>query len=252
MKYSNLESDINKLAQQFGLGGKFRESINLGGRWLELTNSDFKSMMTDLRRVDDDIRKLVTGDGTSHESLKQILKITQSKINKKDYVAALAEIIKFYDIVCSAGDKLKELDPDFLKSHYEILSSGLSGEQLDSLFSLKSKFANDQQNQLVKSAGILDFLYGIFSSRGRSLSSWSKRFPRSAKKLQRSINALYRSSVAMNNSIVSSLKKMKEYRINRKVEDYLEEKKRVLSKIDNYQSQFKSLYDSEVKEILKI
>ncbi len=235
MQYSDIDKEINKLAQRFGLGGSIRESINLGGNWLEMTNSDFKSIMNDLRETDSRIRDLVTGKNTSHDSLKNILKNVEKNLNRREYVAALSEVVKFYDIVIEAAEELKSLDPDFLKSHYRTLSSELSSDQINSLFSLKQKptLASHHQSKIVKQAGILDFLHNIFSSRARELRSWEKRFPRSANKLRSSIASLFKISISINNSIISSLKKMKEFRIGRKVEDYLEEKKALLSRIDS-------------------
>ena len=249
MKYSTLDHEIEKLAQEFGLMGKLRESINLGGNWIEITSPEFKSMMKELRNVDDNLRNLVTGKNTDHDSLKNILKNTETDIKRREYAAALGKMVEFYDIIEKSKKELESLSLDFVSAHYQLLGSELSEGARENVFGLKKRMAAGQ-NDLIKNAGLLDTLHNIFSGRGRALGAWEKRFPRHAQKLKSAISSLLRISVSINNSIVSSLKQMGEFRIKRQIEDYLQEKDRLLRRMENDNTSFKQYYNSQVKEIV--
>jgi site-specific DNA-cytosine methylase len=108
MKYSEIDNEINKIAQNFGIGGSIREAINLGGNWIELTNADFRSMMNDLRQTDNTIRDIVTGNNTGNLPLKDILKNIKSNLNIREY-ARIQTFDDDYDFVGSVSSQYKQI-----------------------------------------------------------------------------------------------------------------------------------------------
>lgn len=240
---------MEKISQELGFFDKAREFTNLSGQLLELSQSEFKSIMQELRSADDSVREVVVGKNSANKRLKDILKEIESNFNRKEYLVAIAEVVTFKEVIDELNEKLKSLNIEFIKAHYDLLAENLSPEARSKLLSLKESLGSDNYN-LIKQAGLLDVIYNFFSSRSKTLKSLEQRYPRAIKSLKTTTSGLFKACNSLYSKLLQSLKRMKESRIKRNIEDYLTEKNRLITYIDSFNSQFKSYYNANLKKII--
>jgi hypothetical protein len=246
---------MQKTAQERGFINKLREMTNISGRAAEkFFNPEFLKIMESLRKTDDDIRSIATGKqikdgsvGKDHISLKQLLKDAKSNCNKREYMAAVADLSRFNNKMKEIVAAIHSLDASVDAVHAKFLFQGLQDSDPDRLEQLrqlsedykksKNKKANYESDQFfIKEASIRDWIYGVANKRGKSLAFWEKRYPKLVGKLKEETLTILNKSNALYNQLLVSLDEMAKYRAERNVGNKKEDD--IKSKEENNKSYF--------------
>ena len=161
---------MDKTAQKRGPLTKLRENVfNPTGIAAEkFFNPEFKKVLKDLREKDDQIRAIVTGEKIGDAEapsdptpMKALLKSAKSNFNRREYMSAIAELGRFHKKIFDIVQIINKLNANVDEVHHEFLYKDLSDESKQHLQDLKTRFAEAQQNALIKEASIMDFFYNI-------------------------------------------------------------------------------------------
>lgn len=250
---------MQKTAQRRGILNKLREMTNVSGIAAEkFFNPEFQKVMESLRAKDNAVRALVSGQeiegadpGSDPISLKDLLKSAKSNFNRREYMTAVAELGRFHKKLFDVVQSIKDLSLDVDAVHHEFLFKDLGDEQKKQLADLKTRFAAQRQDAIVKEASIMDFFYNIGTKRGRALAAWEKRYPKQVGKLKKDTSMLLSRSDAMLGQILSALKEMASARATRNVDNYMKSADKITKSYQNYDKIFKDYYNSNIKGFLE-
>lgn len=242
-----------------GILNKLREMTNLSGKAAEtFFNPQFKAVMEEIREKDDQIRALVVGSrigkadpGSDAIALKTLLKQAKSSLNRREYLTAVADLGKFHKKIKEVIDAINSIKNKVDEVHHDFLFKGLKDNHLEELQDLRKRLAAQQSEDMVKMAGVVDFLKNIGTSRGRALAAWEKRYPKEVGKIRDGANGILNKSQTMLDITISSLKEMAQARSVRNPDDYM----RAASQIEkayvpyeNGKGGFKEFYNTTLKE----
>ena len=225
-------------------------------------NPEFKRVMESLREKDDEIRSLVSGSaigdgdpGPDPVALKDILKSAKSSLNRREYMLAVSDLGRFHKKMSEVAQKISSLNFDIDKVHHQFLFGSedepiLKDEHKERLQYLKNRFAQQQSN-LIKQAGIMDFFYNIGTKRGRALAAWEKRYPDKAKPLAKQTAAMLGNSESLLEKTLASLKEMAAARAVRNVDTYMKAAGSITKIYEKYHNAFGNYYRNVVQPIIK-
>ena len=248
---------MQKTAQKRSVLNKLREMTNVSGIAAEkFFNPEFKKVMESLRAKDDEIRSIVSGEdigegsaGSDPMSAKSILKSARSNFNRREYMSSIADLSRFHKKAIDVVMVIRSLNKDVDAVHHEFLYKDLPEDKIKHLNDLKQRFAATQA-QLIKEAGIADFLVNIGTKRGRALALWEKRYPEKTKKLKNSIESLLKDSDTFLDKLLLHLKEMASARSTRNVDVYVGKANDILSSYSKYDNSFKNQYNTVLKPFL--
>lgn len=250
---------MDKTAQKRGPLTKLRENVfNPTGIAAEkFFNPEFKKVLKDLREKDDQIRAIVTGEKIGDAEapsdptpMKALLKSAKSNFNRREYMSAIAELGRFHKKIFDIVQIINKLNANVDEVHHEFLYKDLSDESKQHLQDLKTRFAEAQQNALIKEASIMDFFYNIGTKRGRALALWEKRYPKKTAKLKSDTTKLLDKSESLFDGVLSALKQMASARSVRNVDEYVKAAGKISAGYAVYDKGFKVYYDENVKGLL--
>ena len=261
---------MQKTAQERGFINKLREMTNISGRAAEkFFDPEFRKIMESLKETDNNIRSIAAGKsiddgsvGKDHVSLKQLLKEAKSNFNKKEYMAAVADLSRFNNKMKEIVLSIHTLDADVNAIHGKFLFQGLQNsdkeedkarfEHLRQLHKeyeeSKAKKARLELQQLfIKEAGIGDWLYSVTNRRGKALSFWEKRYPKLVGKLKSDTLGILNKSNALFNLTIISLDEMAKHRAQRNVGSKEKEQKVDKNKVKVQEESNKSYFGAASK-----
>ncbi len=250
---------MQKTAQKRGLVDKIWDKVNISGMAAErFFNSDFQKVMESIRQNDDDIRSIVSGEtigngdpGDDPVSLKAVLKSAKSNLNKREYMSAVADLGTFHKKVGDVLDKIKTINSNVDAVHDDFLFKELDDNKKKILHNMKSKFSQQQNyEELIKKADLMDFFFNISKPRGRALIAWEKRYPGRVKELKQGANNLLNKSESLLGLILSELKNMSSARANRNVDNYMKAAGKINKGYDSYHALFAEFYKKHVLNFL--
>jgi hypothetical protein len=256
---------MQKEAQKRSLINKLREKVNFGGEALEQLfspDSQFLKIMNDLRQKDDLIRAIVMAKDVEDisppsnvdKSMKDLLKSAKDFLNRREYVRSIVELSKFHDNMKLINDEIKSFGQNVNLVHEQFLFEGLDPEDYERLKGVKEKFNKKKascNNKIIKEAGIMDFIRSIGNDRLKALIAWEKRYPAKVRLLKRETAKLLSRSEALLDILVSTLKQMATFRATRRVDDYIKASQKIINNYNNYDTQFKEYYQSQVKDFIE-
>jgi hypothetical protein len=254
---------MQKTAQQRGFLNKLREMTNVSGIAAEnFFNPQFKEVMENLREIDANIRAITTGqeiDGADPDpgnsgdsrSLKDLLKSAKSNFNRREYMTAVAELGNFHKKFFDINQQITKLHNKVNEVHHQFLFRDMDEGRKQQLHDLKTRFASEQQAQLVKEAGVMDFFYNIGTKRGRALAFYEKRYPKEVNRLKKDTSNLLAKSEVMLAQLLTSLKEMAGARAVRNVDKYISAADRVTKGYGSYDQLFRDYYNNNVKGFLE-
>jgi hypothetical protein len=252
-------AQLKKLKQLGHWYGELKENLPSGGMVAEkYFNPQFKTVMENLRQVDDTIRSFALGVkiGNPHESfepgksLKDLIKSIKSNLNRKEYMAAAADFATFDDVFSKINTQIKYLNLTVDSVHDEFLfgkedKAVLTDEQKQRLLALKKKYSHIERSyqlQIVKNAGIMDFIHNSFTNRGKALSMWEERYPKKSKDLKDGGFKLLKDAENCLGHIINNLKEMAEARSSRNPEKYMSLALKISDLYGKFDVNFKDYY----------
>ena len=244
---------MEKTAQRRSALQKLHEWSNVSGHAAEkFFSPELKRVMESLRASDDQIRANVVGDTIGKAKpvqgaapLKELLKKAKSNLARREYMSAVSDLSRFHKQMEAVYTSILDLDRSVEKVHDEFLFNGLGDEQKQYLSEMKSRFApktSASEYELVKAAGIADFLINIGTKRGRALAMWEKRYPKAAEQLKKDTRSLIDESDSLLSTTLASLKEMGTARAARAVDDYIGSANVIRKKYENYDKLFRAVY----------
>jgi ribosomal protein S20 len=263
---------MEKTAQKMPFTSKLREHLSPGKQLEEIFNPEFLEIMNQLRdEVDDPVRALLSGEKVGNAdpiievNLKELLKSAKSNFNRREYMRCIADLSRFHKVMAEVSKKLSSFKVNVDKVHHKFLfdrfdpaHSDYDPEYAKYLKDLKETFGKHEKKaellqidyNLIKQAGISDFLSNVLTDRGRALRVWEKRYPRMVNKLKSETKRLLDKSESLLRMTLEQMKQLAKDRASRKVDDYIEHSKKIIREFANYNNMFKSYYDTYVKEFL--
>lgn len=252
---------MHKIAQRRGIMDKLKEKTNVSGIAAEkFFNKDFLEVMNNLRKADNDIRSIIVGKtiedgsvGSDNISLKQLLKETKTNLNRREYMAAIADLGRFHAKMAEVINTINKLNTNVDKVHHDFLfkdlkEKGEKGEdqRFEHLRQLKKRLG-EQERDLVKEAGIMDFFHNIGTKRGRALAAWEARYPKIVQKLKDATLVTLSKSQDLFAHVVEALQLMATARGARNVDKYMDAAGSITKAYHKYDVVFKDYYTNEVK-----
>ena len=124
---------MQKLAQTRGILNKLKEHTDVSAIVAEkYFNKDFLKAMQDLRKADNDIRSIIVGKpieggtaGRDPASIKQLLKDTKTNLNRREYMAAIADLGRFHAKFIEVVNVINGLSHNVDKIHHDFLFKDL-------------------------------------------------------------------------------------------------------------------------------
>jgi len=250
---------MDKIAQRRSLLNKIKEKANIGGIAAEkFFNPEFERVMDKLREFDSNLRSIALGQsvdggdpGNDSSSLKDLLKEAESNFNRREYITAVALLGRFHQKMSELVNRINSLDMDVTKVHKDFLFKELDDEHKNILREMNKRFAMKRNKQsFIATAGIMDFLHNIGTTRGRALAAWEKRYPKQVKKLKKDTQNLLNKSNNLLNTLLNDFDKLADYRAKRQVDDYMKLVFKFKSLFNNYHYTFNTYYVENVKSFL--
>lgn len=252
---------MDKFAQRRSILNKLHESLDPSKLTEKLFNPQFSAVMEQLRKDDDNIRSIVGGTsigdgdpGEQHIALKSLVKSMRSNLNRREYMTAVVDLSKFHTKLVEILNIIDKIEYNVNQVHNDFLFKDLDDEKKTHLENLKKRFAaidSAHKSELVKQAGVRDFLHNYFTDRGRALGAWEKRYPKQTKQLKADSDRLQKMAEGLNNFIISLLKDMAKSRASRNVDAYLSSANKMKEKIKTFEDAFKSYYQKNIKGFLE-
>ncbi len=251
---------MQKVAQKRGLLSKLKEMTDVSGITAEkYFQPELLRIMTELRKIDNNVRSIALGKpvdggdpGDDLVSMKDLIKSIKSNLNRREYMLAVAELGRFNKKLSDIYKNIVNFNKDVDKIHHQFLFQGLSPENLQyqRLKELHQKWADQQANELIKKASIMDFFHNIGTRRGRALVAWEKRYPEKVKRLkEHSLNMLERSQRTFDNLLIT-FKIMAEARADRNIDQYMKSAEALIKDYQKYENEFKNYYNSEIRPLI--
>jgi hypothetical protein len=145
---------------------------------------------------------------------------------------------------------------DVNKIHHKFLFEGVDDEKIKRLREhMEPKAASMIADQLLKEAGLVDFLMNIGTKRGRGLAAWEKKYPKETKALRDGGTKLLDSAEALLSNTISVMKEMATARATRRPDDYMDAANKIkadFNKFDSGDRGFKSYYQTAIMPWMKI
>ena len=254
---------IDKIAQRRSVLNKIREMTNVSGIAAEnFFNPQFQEVMNNVRSVDAAIRAIATGQQIEDadpdpsnmgdtRSLKDLLKSAKSNFNRREYMTAVAELGRFHKKFADIARQIAGLHNKVDEVHHQFLFQDLDEDHKKQLHDLKTRFAAEQFEQMVKEANVMDFFYNIGTKRGRALAFYEKRYPKEVGRLKKDTANLLGKSESLLTNLLGSLKEMATARATRNVDNYMKAASRVSGAYASYDGLFKDYYNTNVKGFLE-
>lgn len=248
---------MQKLAQTRSILNKLKEQTNVSGIAAErFFNDDFLRVMQSLRNTDNNIRSIIVGKpveggdaGRDPASIKQLLKDTKSNLNRREYMAAIADLGRFHAKFIEVANQINGLSHNVDKVHHDFLFKDLKEKndpRFEHLKELKKRLG-EPNNYIIKEAGIMDFFHNIGTRRGRALAAWEKKYPKVVQKLRENILLVLNKSQSLYDIVLSQLKELADARASRNVDDYMKAGKVIANSLEKYDIVFRDFYHKEVK-----
>lgn len=245
------QNKFSKFAQRRSVLNKLREKTNISGQAAEkFFNPEFQEVMESLRESDDQIWSIVKGEsGEDSSSLKDLIKAARSNFNRREFITAVNFLGRFHKKMDEIVNVIKKLNFDVDKVHHEFLFKDLDSEQEKHLEALRGRFAQ-KIYAFQKEAGIMDFLSNLTTTRGRALSAWEKRYPNRVKNFKKDAGSLLTASEKMLKIVEDRLHEMGKFRAQRKVDNFMDSAKKIISAFGSYDGSFKELYGANIKSFV--
>ena len=235
-------------------------------------NPEFLKVMTSLRKVDNNLRSIISGESVGTEdgdngdpgkyktSLKTLLKQIKSNLNRREYMVAAADLGRFHAKLFEIANQINSLDNRVNELHNQFLFGTqdnpiLSEEQWEHLQDLKKRYAAAKRKDiLVKEAGlkdIADFFHNITNDRGRSLAAYEKRYGKKTEKMKKDAIQLLKEGEALVGIIIATFKELASFRATRNPDKYIERANQLVKKFEGFDARFKEFYTTSVKGLLE-
>lgn len=249
---------MEKTAQKRNILDRLKEYTNIDGLAAEkFFDPELKRVMEELRKTDEEIREIVSGEHRSLEekaSLKGLVKLAESKYNRRQYMASIAYLELFNSNFLALTKLMITLKFETQdKVHDKFLFQGLSNKEKNILKRLQKKHAS-KEYELTKQGGKFsdfgDWLYSVTSKDGRALAFWEKRYPAKTEKLKKGISSIISSAKDLVELTYSNLKKMSEARNSRDVDLYIGYCDEVRVKFEEFNLTFTTIYNKDLKDII--
>jgi len=255
---------MQKTAQKRNILDKIDEFADLSGRAVESvlgSDPEFKKLMDSLREKDNKIRSIASGEtvedadpGDDKTNIKDILKSANKNFNRREYMKCIAELSRFHkklkDIVAEIESFNLDVDSAYHQFLYEDKEDDKSEEYRKHLRDLRTRFATNKKNELVKEAGITDFFHNLLSGRGRALKAFEDRYPKKVKELKSATSRLLSQSDSVLKNLLSTLKEMARSRSTRNIDAYVDGTKKIVKSYIGYNTTFKAYYDGVALDFL--
>jgi hypothetical protein len=255
---------MDKTAQKRSILNQLREKVNMPGSYLEgFFKPELDRVMTSLKSLDDRIRSELTGKqiGTADApaiatSSKDLLKMARTAFNRREYISGVSDLAMFHKKMQNVVNDIDKFFVDVNKIHHKFLFEGVEDEKVKRLREhMENKTASLVADQLLKQAGLVDFLLNIGTKRGRGLAAWEKKYPKETKALREGgVKLLDQADTLLANTI-SILKEMATARAIRRPDDYMDAANKIkgeFNKFDSGDKGFKSYYQTAIMPWMKI
>ncbi len=129
------------------------------------------------------------------------------------------------------------------------------GVDEDKIKELREYMGASADYQLVKEAGLMDFFHNTFSTRGRSLAAWEKKYPKETKAIRDGGPRLVETAFTLLATTISALKEMATARAVRRPDDYINAAAKIKSeyaKFDSGPKGFRAYYKDAIAPFLLI
>jgi len=249
---------MEKTAQKRSLLNKLRENVDIGGIAAEkvpFLNPGFQEVMEKLRQADDQARSIALGEAVGDNgimpedpvSLKDLLKESESALNRREYMKAAAFLSRFHNKVIDIVGTFKTFELDLSAIHEKFLLEGIDDDIKEQVLKHRKRLASTN-NKLIKIAGVGDFLHNIFDERGRALAAWEKRYPEKAKSLKNSTANILKLSKSVFEKLLKYFDEMAKARSKRMIEAYEKYTNEFKKLTHSYDISFRKYYNDNVKD----
>lgn len=257
---------MDKLAQskrQTGRGffNSLREKINAPGAFVEgIFKPELNRVMESLKALDDRVRSELTGkqigkaaEPAIKQSAKDLLKLSRTSFNRREWMSGVSDLAMFHKKIQAIVNDIDKFFVDVNKIHHRFLFEGVDDEKINRLRQhMEPRAASLIADQLIKEAGIIDSLFNFFTSRGRGLAAWEKKYPKETKALREGgIKLLDQAETVLANAI-STMKDMATARATRRPDEYMDSANRIKADFNKFDSAFKSYYQAAVTPWMRI
>jgi hypothetical protein len=165
-------TNIEKEAQAKKLRHKARRGVNLTGKALEALNSEYRKVVGDMNKLDEEIRR-------DAENLKIIAGEARSLSRRRDYFAAASAVSQFHEKLKIINARLNNFSLDLKRNHQRFLLKNLSTLDAKRLmeYDPNKEVKFDENRQLVREAGaISDWWHNIFTQKGKAMRALENKF----------------------------------------------------------------------------
>jgi hypothetical protein len=257
---------MDKLAQSKretgrGFFNNLREKINAPGAFVDgIFKPELNRVMESLKALDDRVRSELTGKqiGKAEEpaikqSAKDLLKLSRTAFNRREWMSGVSDLAMFHKKIQAIVNDIDKFFVDVNKIHHRFLFEGVDDEKINRLRQhMEPKGASLIADQLIKEAGIIDSLFNFFTSRGRGLAAWEKKYPKETKALREGgLKLLDQAETVLANAI-STMKDMATARATRRPDEYMDSANKIKSDFNKFDGAFKSYYQTAVTPWMRI
>lgn len=257
---------MDKLAQskrQTGRGffNELREKVNAPGAFVEgLFKPELNRVMESLKALDDRVRSELTGKkiGTAEapaiqQSAKDLLKLARTAFNRREYMSGVSELAMFHKKIQTIVHDIDKFFVDVNKIHHKFLFEGVDDEKINRLRQhMEPKAASLISDQLLKEAGLVDSLFNFFTSRGRGLAAWERKYPKETKALRDGGIKLLDQAESILATTISIMKDMATARATRRPDEYMDFANKIKVDFNKFDNAFKAYYQAAVMPWMKI
>lgn len=252
---------MDKFAQKRSVLNQLREKVNMPGAYLEgFFKPELDRVMTALKALDDRIRSELTGKsiGTASEpaikqSAKDLLKEARTAFNRREYMSGVSDLAMFHKKMQAVVNDIDKFFVDVNKIHHKFLFEGVKDDKINRLREhMEPKAASLIAEQLLKEAGLVDFLLNIGTKRGRGLAAWEKKYPKETKALRDGGAKLMDQGDTVLANAISVLKEMATARAIRRPDDYMDSAQKIKADFSKFDAAFKSYYQNAISPWMKI
>ncbi len=257
---------MDKFAQARNMLDKLREKTNLTGMAAEkFFNKEFGEAMAKLRVNDDQIRRTMLGETAGSQfSMKELLAMTKSSLNRREYIEAFTDLGKIHNQLISISELITGIKADMSAVHEDILLKKYKDndkmspkdkekvlKRRQELLELQKRLANYRDSELVKTAGLMDFFKNIGTDDGRARMAWEKRYPDEVKKWRTGTSAMLESAKYIYDLLIQQLKVMAKARSSRNLDNYINAADPLLKPISDFDKSFRSYYQNAIQPLIK-
>jgi len=257
---------MDKLAQskrQTGRGffNELREKINAPGAFVEgIFKPELNRVMESLKALDDRVRSELTGkqigsatEPAIKESAKKLLSDSRGLFNRREYMSGVSDLAMFHKKLQAIVNDIDKFFVDVNKIHHKFLFDGVKEDKINRLREhMEPKAASLIADQLLKEAGLVDSLLNFFTTRGRGLAAWEKKYPKEIKALRDGGFKLLDQADSVLASTISVMKDMATARATRRPDDYMDYANKIKQDFNKFDAAFKSYYQNAVMPWMRI